>query len=165
MASKKSHFLKLFFDGVVVFLLLLTCVHLGFKRVNASVDVLPRPKSTATPTPLPSATPRPAPARPISVTRPSRPMWLTQGEIHAHEGEYVCKVKCEKNWQDLDLEVLQATRGGEDWVSFEGKPVNCRADMSEPPQWVLHAGHWTTPGNAPEDSLCFLVMTESRQLH
>ena len=96
MAAKKYHFLKLFFDGVVVFLLLLTCVHLGFKSVNASVDVLPRPTPTQTPQPPPTLTPRPAPARPISVARPSRPMWFTQGEIHAHEGEYVCRVRCEK---------------------------------------------------------------------
>lgn len=163
MVPHKRYFLKLFFDGIFVLLPLLTCVQLGFKSVNASVDILPRPAPT--PPPSPSVTPRPAPARPISVTRPARPMWLTKGEIYAYKDEYVCRVRCEKKWQYLDLEALQATRGGEDWVSFEGDRVSCEPDLSEPSQWVLYAGHWATAANTPEDLLCFLVMTESRQLH
>jgi len=148
-----------FFKNILfVALLSFAGLYFSFRKVSAAVDALPRPFPTVT------ATRRPPALQPISVSRPALPMWIGQGELHPHMDEFVCRVRCERNWLGYDLEILQATRGAEDWVSFEGEAVRCFEEEANSQQWFLHAGLWMTSADSPEDNLCFLVLTASRHV-
>ncbi len=153
--SKTINYLK---NSMFLVFMLFSCLYFGFRSVNAAVEVLPWPSPTVTPTK------RPPSLQPIAVARPARPMWIAQGEILAHDEKYVCRVRCEQGWLGFELDVLQATRGAEDWMSFEGEKVRCLEEGEGSGQWYMHAGRWLTASYSPEDMLCFLVLTESRQL-
>jgi len=145
---------------------------------------LPRP--VPSPTPLPTV---PLPTRPVtfpSVT-PQDQMWVLSGDlqlrdsIHSNDAEtlidqsdsendslnvakssYTCRVVCKKEWGDLSFEILQSTRGGEDWTLHQNHLSRCVSDDVRPSETYLTGGHWRTPAQSPEDTLCFLVVRRSR---
>lgn len=153
--TKTISFLK---NSLFVCLMPFFGLYFGFRNVSAAVDVLPWPSPTASPTK------RPPTLQPIAVQRPTRPMWMGQGELLAHDDEFVCRVRCERSWVGFDIEVLQATRGAEDWTSFEGERIRCQEEGENSGRWYLHAGRWSTASHLPEDTLCFLVLTGSRHV-
>lgn len=158
MRLKKIKTVSCLKSAMFLVFMVFSCLYIGFRNVNAAVNVLPWPSPTVAPTP------RQPGLQPISVARPSRLMWIAQGEIQFYENAYVCRVRCERSWLGFDLDVLQATRGTEDWLSFEEVRVRCLEEGEGTAKWYLHAGRWPTGSHSPEESLCFVVLSDSRHV-
>ena len=134
----------------------ITLVSVGFKQVNAAPGAIPRPG----PSPNPSQ-PKPQVPTPIPSPDPQQPIWVVKGEVQNVAGEYVCQIRCKEHWRGEEMQILQSTRGGEDWKSGDGEMSTCMVYGGQHPSLILHGGHWDSPPDTPEDSLCFLVLSES----
>lgn len=161
MSRANTSVLRVLFETGSVVLFLICAYQIGSAKFSAAADDLPRPLPRSSP--HPTVSPRPTPPRPLPVINPMQPMWLGQGEVIESEGEYACRVICEANWRHKTLEVIQVTRGAEAWVSLGGFATACSNSSEDRGLWSLTAGRWSTPADSPEQSLCFMVISETRQ--
>jgi hypothetical protein len=176
MARKFSRFKSHVLD-TVLFLMLAGVVLSQFRRgVHAAeertvaignelesedfINPRPRPRASPSPVPSPSVTPRPRPTAapvPLPVVLTDEKIWVAQGELYSIQNSYVCRAACRKAWEGKSFEVLQATRGTEDWSPQQDLFVRCRNDFEIS---YLSGGLWHTPPDTPESSLCFLVIRQ-----
>lgn len=160
MAGDKRGIIDLVLGFWIISLCSAFLVQTGFSKGKASALEIPRP--TPIPTPLPTVRPRPIPPSPIPSPHRVHPMWVGQGDVVSRDDEFVCRVLCKEEWFGKSFEILQATRGGEDWVSLEGQKAVCTPESDDQGIRALVAGRWATPADSPEQALCFLVISEIR---
>jgi len=122
------------------------------------------PRVTPTPPspPRPQPSPRPTPPAPLPRVGTPDNVWVVEGESEAHEDSFSCRVACRPAWNGRVFEILQATRGAEDWISLQDTFAGCTAESTSFRGQFLRGGHWRTPPDTPEAALCFLVIRQHR---
>lgn len=123
---------------------------LSLPRVTPTPQRTPqpvRPRRTPPPTPLPN------------IQTPDK-IWVVQGEIQQSQDVFVCRAECKSGWSGLTFEVLQTTRGSEDWRLHSGELSECFDSVHDSGKKYLSGGSWQTPPTNPEESLCFLVVRQ-----
>ncbi|NBX18473.1 MAG: hypothetical protein EBR09_14040 [Proteobacteria bacterium] len=110
---------------------------------------------------VPAATPRPrrtsAPA-PLPALDADEKIWVAKGEVVGSGNFFVCRAVCRPPWEGRVFDILQATRGTEDWIPQNDHFVRCIRNNENS---HLTGGLWQTPPENPETSLCFLVIRQS----
>lgn len=149
-------------DITLFFLALSLMVCVFRSRVEASTKSTSSisPKSETAPTPRSTPTPRPTHPAPLPQTQPTDKVWIVQGEIYRHNETYTCRTRCKDSWDGRSFELLQSTRGSEDWITHQNETVRCHSESSHPSNHFLVGGSWYTPASTPDEILCFLVIKE-----
>ncbi|MEN9825694.1 MAG: hypothetical protein RI953_1439 [Pseudomonadota bacterium] len=146
-----------FFDLSLLLMLLGLMLVLVKRRVEASTESrfenlkpTPTPKQPRTP-------PRPSP---LPFINPTDKIWITQGEMLPGNSGYFCRVACRGGWEKKTFEVLQSTRGAEDWNTHHDEISVCSRVPAGGANPYLDGGLWLNPPALPDESLCFLVIRE-----
>lgn len=122
--------------------------------------VLPRVTPAPTSSPRPQPSPRPTPPAPLPQVAATDKIWVVEGELEAHEDAFSCRVACRPAWDGRVFEILQATRGAEDWISLQDSMAGCTSETGGLVRKFLRGGSWQTPPDTPEAALCFLVIRQ-----
>jgi hypothetical protein len=167
MAQRNTRYTNKAVDLSVVLVLLLLILSQYRRKVHAagedySVDrqygqgfAPPRPS------PGPAVTPRPrGTSVPVALPNISsdEKIWVAQGELQASRNSFACRAMCKPSWEGKIFEILQVTRGTEDWMSQQDVFARCHKDTESS---YLVGGLWHTPPETPESSLCFIVIRQS----
>lgn len=144
------------------FLVLSLMVCVFRSRVEASTESSSsaNPNAFVAPTPRSTPTPRPTHPAPLPQTQPTDKVWIVQGEIYRHHDSYSCRTRCKDSWDGRQFELLQSTRGSEDWMTHQNETVRCHSESRHPSNQFLVGGVWHTPASTPDEILCFLVIKE-----
>jgi hypothetical protein len=150
----------IFWAGLALFCLA-ALLHLR-DEAAAKDSLLTLPSVTPTPrrTPQPARPRRTPPPTPLPNFQTPDKIWVVQGEIHQSQDVFVCRAECRSNWGGLTFEVLQTTRGSEDWRWNSGELSKCFDSSQDTEKLFLSGGSWQTPPVNPEESLCFLVVRQ-----
>jgi hypothetical protein len=114
-------------------------------RIRAVPAATPRPRRTPAPAPLPALD-------------ADEKIWVAKGEVVESGNFFVCRAVCRPPWEGRVFDILQATRGTEDWIPQNDHFVRCIRSHENS---HLIGGLWQTPSENPETSLCFLVIRQS----
>lgn len=148
--------LKLF-DTVLFVMLFASLILLGKPRVEASTE----PPVSGYPHAVgPKKPDKPVRPAPLPFVKPSDKIWVLQGDVVADQNTWYCRASCRSDWEKRTFEVLQFTRGAEDWSSSADEVSACRMRPGSTGKVFLEGGEWRVPPAQPDDSLCFLVIRE-----
>lgn len=158
---------KKIFDFIIVLMMFCALICLFRPQVRASQPpeetpqtILPQP-TTPPVTPTPHS-PRPTPPVPLPFIQPSDKIWIVQGEVHPEQDHFTCRTPCRSAWQGDDFEIIQTTRGSEEWTSHQNEFAQCKSESELSAKKFLSGGSWSTAPASPDEMLCFLVI---KQVH
>lgn len=158
---------KNIFDFIIIIIMICALICLFRPQVRASQQGVEPPadnfSETQTPTVTPTpSTPRSAPPPPLPFIQPSDKMWIVQGEVYQSQDFFSCRITCRSTWQGISFEILQTTRGSEEWTPHQDEVVRCQTDSSGTIKKFISGGHWNTAPITPDETLCFLVIRQAQ---